>query len=190
MKRINVLSITSLCIIMLCVGLFITEQAFSLTIHRIIKESPKKVNLQKYNHIHLGWLDLRGNDWKKYQYEKKENWVAVINQVNLNGIGVYLKKRLSGKKVTGASSKADTKIKGDLYIKLNYVKIVPVRKGVDELHVNLTFINGKTKKTIYSASVAINSKGVFPRNWKGSTFDGRVDNEIYNLAKFIASKFE
>jgi hypothetical protein len=160
----------------------------------IVKENPSSPKLSGYKSIYVGWLDLREDDWKLYGYDSKNTWATEIKRSNINGLQVYLKSDLPGKTIIGASSKSEAYSgKGDLYLKFRYNKINQNYNGwgaLDELLVDVDFIDGKTGKILYTASIITTQAAAFPRNWKGTSFDGRLDNEIYNLSWGIAEKLK
>ncbi|MFH0977460.1 MAG: hypothetical protein V1874_16900 [Spirochaetota bacterium] len=160
----------------------------------IVKENPSSPKLSGYQSIYIGWLDLREDDWKLYGYDSKNTWATEIKRHNINGLQEYIKLELPGKTIIGSTAKSDAYLgKGDLFLKFKYNKINQNYNGwgaVDELLVDVDFIEGKTGKTLYTASIVTTQAAAFPRNWKGATFDGRVDNEIYNLSWGIAEKLK
>jgi len=160
----------------------------------VVKENPSSPKLGGYKSIYVGWLDMREDDWKLYGYASKNLWITEIKRHNINGLQEYLKGDLPGKTITGAKSKSD-QFPGtsDLYLKFNFNKINQNYNGwgaLDELLVDLEIIEGKTGKVLYKASIVTTQAAAFPRNWKGASFDGRLDNEIYNLSWGIAEKLK
>ena len=181
---------SSLFFILITTSLIIgCASAFSIT-----KENTSSPNLSGYKNIYVGWLDLREDDWKIYGYASKNLWMTEIKRNNVNGLQMYLKEYLPGKKIIGATSKSDVfSGQGDLYLRFTFNKINQNYNGWgrgDEFLVDVAFIDGKTGKELYNASIVTTQAAAFPRNWKGATFDGRLDNEIYNLSWGIAEKFK
>ncbi len=159
----------------------------------IVKENPSSPNLSGYKSIYVGWLDLNEDEWKNCGYASKDIWVAEIKKLNVDGLQLYLKTELPEKNIVGAASKKDLYSgKGDLVLKFKVVEL-DTRIGAfkdSSFSVNVDFIDGKSGKTLYTASITTSSFAPFPRNWKGNTFDGRIDNQIYNLAWGIAQKLK
>ena len=180
-----------LCSAILAAAFFLSGCASAFS---IVKENPASPKLNGYKSIYVGWLDLREDDWKVYEYDSKNTWATEIKRHNTKGLQEYIKAELPGKTIYGAASKSETYSgKGDLYLKFKFNKINQNYNGwgaVDEMLVDVDFIDGKSGKTLYAASIVTTQAAAFPRNWKGSTFDGRVDNEIYNLSWGVAEKLK
>jgi uncharacterized membrane protein (UPF0127 family) len=107
---------------------------------------------------------------------------------------VYLREALPGKKITGAASIAD-RYPGNadllLLFKLNdKIKYNVAMTMLCELPVDVTYIDGKTGKVLYTSTLMVTCAAPFPRNWKTNSFDGALDNEILNLANGIAAKIK
>ena len=161
----------------------------------IVKENPSSPKLSGYKTIYVGWLDLRENDWKLYGYASKDQWVTAIKTANISVLQEYLKQDLPGKTITGASSKSDTfSGNSDLYLKFAFNKINQNFNygwgGVDELLVDVEFIEGKTGKVVYTASIVTTQNAAFPRGHRGWTFEARLDIELYNLSWGLAEKLK
>ena len=79
--------------------------------------------------------------------------------------------------------------KGDLYIKFDVDRIDKnwngFSGGADDLYVDVTFIDVKTKEELYSSSINTTSMGMGPQGW---AFEGRLGFAIYNLSSFIYDK--
>ena len=156
-----------------------------------VSENPSSPNLSGNKSIYVGWLDLNEEEWQNCGYASKDIWVAEIKRHNVEGLQLYLKDELPEKTVFGVSSKTDTYSgKGDIFLKFKVVKLDTRTGAFKDSHfsVNVDFVDGKSGKTLYTTSIVTSSFAPFPRNWKGNTFDGRIDNQIYNLAWGIAQK--
>jgi hypothetical protein len=155
-----------------------------------VKENPSLPKLSGYKSIYVGWLDLNEEEWKNCGYASKNIWLAEIKKHNIKGLQEYIKLELPDKTVFGASSKTDTYTgKGDLFLKFKIIKLdtsTGAFKDTD-FSVDVNFIDGKSGNTLYTASIVTSSFAPFPRNWKGNTFEGRLDNQIYNLAWGISA---
>ncbi len=64
-----------------------------------------KAEFQKYKKVHVGWLDLGEQNWAKYGYPKKDEWVQEIKSQNINGLQKYVRDYYKGWTVTGAATK-------------------------------------------------------------------------------------
>ncbi len=162
--------------------------------YHVIKDTPATKPLSSYKQIYVGWLDLRPGDWQKYGFESEAIWAGQISQNNTLGIQAYMKENLGDRVLGGAQSKDEAPpTTGDLYIKLIFDRIDLNHNGwgaLDEMFLDVEFVDIASKETVYKASVTTNEAGSFPRNWKGGSFDGRLDNELYNLATLMAEKLQ
>ncbi len=117
----------------------------------------------------------------------------MIHNLNLKSLSGYLKDFLPGKTIVkpvqGSNAMPSA---GDLFIKFTYRNIErnfnAATGGFDYLDVVAEFYDIKTGKKLYTADLHCSSARAFPHNWKAQNFDGRLDNEIYNLAATIARK--
>jgi len=154
-------------------------------------EEPLNPVFKPYTQIHVSWIAYPEGDWQTYGYPTQAEWVGQIQAYNTQGIQKYLKDWMPQMTVTGDTAAGQAMPEtGELYIKLTYKALLAGGgpAGSDELQLDVEFIDLPTKQTVYKAAVAVNSLGVFPRNWGGSTFDGRLDNEVYNLANWIKDR--
>ncbi len=176
-----------LCVIVFAAVVFLADCASRFS---VLKEAPSLPKLSGYKSIYVGWLNLDENEWKTYGYGSKNVWASEIRRNNVEGLQVYLREELPGKALFGAQSKDETYGgKGDLFIKFKIINLEPTTGAFRDasLTVDVEFIDGKSGKSLYTASIVTASFAPFPRNWKGNSFDGRLDNEIFNLAWGIAA---
>lgn len=161
--------------------------------YNILKENPSSPNLSGMKTIYVGWLDLREGDSSAYGFERN-NWATEIGRHNIEGLQVYLRDALPGKKIIGATSKADMYPgNADLQLQFKLKEKIKYQVGFTiacELKVDVNFLDGKTGKVLYAASVMSTCAAPFPKNWKANSFDGALDNDIYNLAVGIAEKLK
>ncbi|HOO73531.1 MAG TPA: hypothetical protein PK926_17360 [Spirochaetota bacterium] len=154
----------------------------------VIRENPGRGKYRGGKTIYVGWLDIPEGMWRTLGYSSQRRWKTEIRGNN-SGIKQYLREQLPGRIIKGSASKPG---KGDLYIKLQYRGFVrnysQVTGGMDEMKIGVQIIDIRSGRTRYNALLRVKSGGTFPRNWKGSTLDGRLDNIMYNLAGFIAQK--
>ena len=162
--------------------------------YQVTKETPATKPMSSYKQIYVGWLDMRPADFQTYGFESEAIWTSEIARHNKEGILVYLKEHLGDRVLGGAQSKDEAfPTTGDLYIKLAFERIDQNYNGwgaMDEMFLEMEFVDVASKETVYKGSATVNQGGVFPRNWKGSSFDGRLDNELYNLAELLAEKLQ
>ena len=176
------------------VGFFIIASSIGCaTRFSVVKENPSSPKLSEYKSIYIGWLDLNEDNWKTYGYTSKNIWVSEVKKHNVNGLQEYFKADNPGKTIYGASSKTETYSgKGDLVLKLKLIKLGDALGWAkdDYLSVDVEFVDGKSGKSLYMASITMSSFAPFPRNWKANSFEGRLDNQLYNLSWGIADKLK
>ncbi len=155
----------------------------------IIKESKPSGDLNSYDIIHVGWLDLGEDRWKEYGYEDKDKntWVTMINHMNRKALPDYLKEAIPDKKISVADSKNAALPKEGLVVKFTDVKYVQRTStaakvmfgsfaGSDTLDLTVHYIDGKTQKELYTVEASIYSKSAFDA--AGWGFDGRISHQI------------
>jgi len=158
-----------------------------VTLVDVEREKPSTFKTRKVNSIYVGRFNIPGRLWKTFGYKSKARWLKEVRGNNA-GIKTYLREYMPDKKIRGARKKPS---RGDIYITFkyfNYVQTFP--HGCDEMKVGVEFINIRTGRSIYKAVLVIIGTAPFPRNWKGQTIEGRLDNMMYNLAGFIAKKLQ
>jgi hypothetical protein len=181
-----------ICTILLSILFFTIGYTDSL--YNVVKESPASVNLSGYNSIYVGWLDLGAN----YYGHKENEWIIEKRRNNVDGLQVYLKAALPEKKITGAISAVDKYLgNAELLLLFKLKDKIKYQSGMPpicELLVDVTYLDGKTGRILYTSSLVVTCNAAFfgmpPRNWKKGSFDGRLDNEIFNLANAIAEKIK
>lgn len=160
-----------------------------LSMYNVKAENPPMPNFKKYKNIHIGWLDLKAEDWKRHGYTEAEkaHWPALINLSNTN-LRNYIKELLTGKNITGDLTKSDGEnnpTSGDLYVKLI---LKSFDSGTDaKVNVIVQFIDIKTKNKLYQADLIAESavQGI-----KAYSFGGRLDGVIFSLADVISDKIK
>jgi len=179
------------------VGLFANIAACSY--YHIISDTPTKGDITSYDTINVGWIDLGADKWKLYGYEAKDkgNWLALIDQSNKQSMPEYLRQLLPNKKINVVTSKNQEPAKDGLVIKFSDVEYAQRTSsaarvmfghmgGSDTMDVTIHFIDGKTSKELKTLRVSIYSKS--GGGFSDMSFEGRVNNSIYNLAYFISKK--
>ncbi|MBN2078523.1 MAG: hypothetical protein JW838_06125 [Spirochaetes bacterium] len=161
--------------------------------YQVKQEYPKSPNLDRYEVIRVGWVDFPAGNWRAYGFRSQGEWAGVTNDLNRKSLNEYLAGALNDRDVIGPTTKSNAiPGRGDLFIKLGYKGIrrqYSAAGGFDYLTVRVEFYDIRRRRRVYGATVTLSSARSFPHNWKGAQFEGRLDNEIYNLAQFIASKF-
>jgi hypothetical protein len=165
--------------------------------YKIISTTPTKGDLTSYDTINVGWIDLGADKWKLYGYDanNKGNWLALIDQSNKQSMPEYLQRMLPNKKINVARSKNQEPAPNGLVIKFSDVEYAQRTSsaarvmfghmgGSDTMDVTIHFIDGKTSKELKNLRVSIYSKS--GGGFSDMTFEGRVNNSIYNLAYFMS----
>jgi hypothetical protein len=169
--------------------LFITNMAWSAN-WTVTGESPVTGDLKSYESINPGWIDLCEEKWQQYGYKNKDEWAAVINELNVKMLPKYLGKSISGKKITVVKAKAEQPAKVGLVIKFagaNYDQNNAV------INITVNFMDGKTGKLLYKAGVSVVSKVAWsPLTGfiNSQTMEAKLETGIKNLAQFIGEKIQ
>lgn len=156
--------------------------------YQIKSENPAKPALSAYKTVFVGWLDFNETKWEQYGFKSAKEWAGIIADININCLQDYVRSKLSGRKVTGARSKAGTVGKEDLHIafKLNKHEVGTGTNRLQNLYLIVKYIDTRKGKTVYTASVMVDSQGFGTGNF---TFEGQLNFAMKNLAQFIALKF-
>ncbi len=156
-------------------------------------EKPANTDLSVYTTIFISRLDFPADLWNTFGYPNRQEWVKVIDEVNKTALKSNMSEQAPGKKVV-APVKDFTNEPG-LFVKLTY-KGYRTKTGkayahdLDSLDVIVNMYDNKTKKELYSASLAVSSIGTYKRGWMMNSLEGRIDNQIFNLCGFIATKLK
>ncbi len=149
----------------------------------------------------MGWIDLGDDRWNVYGFEEKDsgNWIALINLLNKQSMPEYMKECNPKKKITVVRSETEEPKKQGLVIKFSEVEYAQRTSsaaqvmfgsmaGSDTLDITIHFIDGKTSKELQQVRVSLYSKS--GSGFADMSFEGRLNNSIYNLAYFISKRLE
>jgi hypothetical protein len=175
----------------LCLACFSTVMADSRFVD-VSGENPAAPDLSSYTTILVSRLDIPAGLWQDFGYQTKEEWLTVVDDINNQKLKLYMTERAPGKTIVApveGFSGQDA-----AFVKLAYRGF---RKHtgrafghkVDTLDVTVTIYDNKSKKQLYTANLGAQSAGMFKRGWMMNAFEGRIDNQIFNLCCFIAGKF-
>jgi hypothetical protein len=167
--------------------------------YTLINETPPAGDLKAYKTLSVGWLDLGDDKAKTYGFEGADaaKWPELINEINLKSFPQFLKDFLPGKTVHTVSSKTQEPQKDGLVItftEVNYVQQTSTGAqvmfgsfaGSDTLDLVIHFVDANTGRELATSKVSIGTKaGTGYSQW---SFEGRVTNGAYNLARYIAEK--
>lgn len=163
--------------------------------YKVKQEYPKSPSLSRYKVIKVGWIEYPAASWRAYGFKNQREWLGVVRDLNRKSLHDYLSGALMGKKVIGPTAASNAVPAGgaDLFVKLGFRGISRRYNmgagNADYMTVAVEFYDIRRRRKIYGGTVTVNSYRAFPHNWKATHFEGRLDNEVYNLARFIASKF-
>ena len=171
----------------------------------VINETPPAADLKAYKTLSVGWLDLGEDKAKEYGYDGTEaaSWSQLIKDFNLKSLPEYLKKFMPEKTIHTVSSKSEAPVSEGLIITFSEAFYrrsgdpphqieagrAPKYQERESLFVVVHFIDGKSGKELSTSKVSPT-----PARLDGSlgfdvwTFEGCIDNCIYNLARYIADK--
>lgn len=164
----------------------------------ILKETNPNRDLKDYKKIHIGWIDLGEDRWSMYGYKSKAEWTSIIAKVNISNFPSHVKSYLSDKSLFFSKRKAEKAPAAcDLIVKftdVNYVQKTNAAAkimfgsfaGSDTLKMTILFIDAKTKKILDQANISIDSEA--RTGYSSISFEGRINNTVYNAASFLADK--
>ena len=169
----------------LAVATVLMVGCFKPPVFKVSGETPQSPVLKPYSHLYVGWVALPEDDWKKYGFVTKEDWVAKIRIFNTTGLQAYIRDRLRDAQVSGPEAQEQgLPVEGDLYIKFTFHSLSGQNEPF-ELNLGVEFIDLATRETVYRTDVGVDSYGVRNRGVKQMYFYGQLDNAMYNLAYFI-----
>jgi hypothetical protein len=124
---------------------------------RYSKETP--VDMSGMKTIFLGWVDLPPEGWSLWGYGSREEWEAVIGDLNQGFQSSCKGQYLAGRTVTVAKNRNDENAAGnDLYIKFSDVSIDHDYYGI---RLSIHFIDPKTNTEIAS----VPSRLYYEKRW-------------------------
>lgn len=184
-------------------GLLLVVMAFVFagcgSYYTLINQTPPTGDMRSYSVLSIGWLDLGQDKAKAYGFEGKDegNWAALINQMNQKRLPEFLGQFVTGKTIQTAKSISEAPKKEGLIITFSDVIynqrtstgaqiLFGSYAGSDTLDLTIHFIDAKTGDELSKSQVSIASKaGTGYSQW---SFEGRLTNAIYNLARYISEK--
>jgi len=177
-------------VVLWAAGVFLSGCGAFFTVTR---EEPPHPAFKPYTQIHVGWVAFPEEDWQTHGFGTKQEWVGQIQAFNTTGLQAYVKEWMPDLQVSGDQAKDQgMPASGELYLKFDYrglVKHDSAMSGhLDELTLGVEFIELATRQPVYKAEVVITSRGFHSRGWKQHSFDGRLDNQMYNLANWIKER--
>ncbi len=169
--------------------------------YHVVSDSASAGDISSYDTINVGWIDLGENKWEQYGFEEKDkgNWLALIEQTNLQTMPEYMWQCMPKKKITVVMSKRHEPAGDGLVIKFSDVEYAQRTStaarvmfgplgGSDTMEVTIHYIDGKTSKELKSMRISVYSKS--GGGFTDTSFEGRVNNSIYNLAYFISKQLK
>jgi hypothetical protein len=166
-----------------------------------VRQSPIAGNLKAYPKMAVGWLDLGEQKYAAYGYteQDKGEWFTIVSDANLKSMPQYLKDDISNKPIVVARSKTEPLPSDGLVIifsDVNYNQktssaaqvMFGAMAGSDTMDVTVHFIDGPSGRELYSESISVTSKA--GAGYGSMGFGGRVNNAVYNLARYISEKVQ
>ncbi|MDD8027703.1 MAG: hypothetical protein PHI34_14475 [Acidobacteriota bacterium] len=167
--------------------------------YTLINETPPSANLGSFSTLSIGWLDFGEGRAKDYGFEGNEagKWVELINEINLKAFPKYVKEFLPGKTLLHVQSKAEPPKKEGLIIEFSEVNykqqtstgaqiMFGAWAGSDMLDLTVHFIDAKSGQELAVSKISLSAKA--GTGYSQYSFEGRFNNAVYNLAKFVAEK--
>jgi hypothetical protein len=158
----------------------------------VVKEQPIKADMSKYKVIHVGWIDYPVGSYRKFLYNSPGEWRREINHLNYEYLISYFKRQMSGKKFLGPTNTKAIPRGGDLFIKFDYLSYESSFSGMggaDQLNIRVEMFDIKRGRKVYSGLLRAPSYEPGPGDWSVYGINGRLEMEIRNLVKYIASRF-
>ena len=167
--------------------------------YTLVNETPPLGNLKAFNTLSIGWLDLGDDKAKTYGFEGAEasKWPDLINEINLKAFPGFLKDFMPGKTIHTVASKSQAPQKDGLIVtftEVNYAQQTSTGAqvmfgsfaGSDTLDLVIHFADANTGQEMLTSKVSLSTKaGTGYSQW---SFEGRVTNGAYNLARYISEK--
>lgn len=153
------------------------------TYYKIKSKSKPTVDLNKYEKIYLGYLDLGEDRWATYGYATEKEWLDIIRRVNKSALPSYFREVFEEKTIVMAKKPGEAPPKDCLIINFQNANFL---YSDDQLFVTIDFIDGATSRNLATYSAYIKA-------WRGGgwvvwSFESRVVNSIRNLAYFVKER--
>ncbi len=135
---------------------------------------------QKFNRIYVGWMHLGENNWKRYGYGTRGEWIDDIRSENIDSLQSYTRGYMKGWNVIGADSRTSP-IPWDpntLVILFSDVSL-----NGNQLRCKMSFYDGGTRRLLYHryeqpSPISYNPYG----GWSNASFTGQLSNSMYGIA--------
>lgn len=144
-------------------------------------KTTKNHQLQKYQAIYLGWLDLHEKDWILHGYGNQEYYTLFIARLNAIFQADCKRNWLAGKTVTGAQDMTNKgRPSAGLYILFEDVDVEYDRYY---LHVTLHFIDIETGQTL----LTLRNQSFYGNNWGFEGYLTYATKEIGHLLQTMTN---
>lgn len=167
--------------------------------YTVVKQTAPSQELRSYKQVSVGWLDLGEERYKNYGYDEKNKnqWIGLVRDVNTNAMPRFLKELMPAKTVKTVKSKGELPPYQGLVVLFSDARynqqtssaaqiMFGRMAGSDTMDVTVRFIDGATKKEIYSSTINVSSAAGMDMG--SMAFEGRLNNTIYNLSYYIYEK--
>ncbi|MBN2078210.1 MAG: hypothetical protein JW838_04550 [Spirochaetes bacterium] len=166
--------------------------------YTIADETNPVPSMKHYKSIFIGWMPISEDGWEEYGYDNRDQWTTTISVMNRENLPHYAKEVFRRYTIHTATSRNSLPpADAELYVRFDRVKFIKYTStalqvfqtlgsiseaGNDLLDSQITIIDMKTKKPIYTTHVGVNSQG---SGYSDMSFEGRVGNSIYNTLLFL-----
>ncbi|GEM_PF-6221782 len=169
--------------------------------YTLIQETPPSAALNSFATLSFGWIDFGEDKAKLYGFEGQETgkWMELIKEVNQKAFPQYLKELLPGKTVLGAASKSEPPKKEGLIVVFSDISynqrtssaaqiMFGASAGSDSLDATVHFIDAASGQELAVSKISLTTQA--GTAYSQYTFEGRFNNAVYNLARFISEKVQ
>jgi hypothetical protein len=150
--------------------------------YKILNSNPQKPQLQNYKNLHISWLPIKEEDWKTWEYNSKDEWLHIINNINITQLQQFVNDYLPNKNITGAKFKEDKLIPPQTDLIIRFISFEISEFGNVGL-LDVEFFDTKVKQIVYKTSSEIYSKDT----WGG--FESNLTNLMYYIGNFLDYQF-
>lgn len=150
--------------------LFILFSVFCSCANRVVRQ---EFNSNK--NIYVGWLDLKPNDFRKWGYPTKEEWIKDISDLNITGLQKFVQQYLKDFCVTGAKSNIDKQPTTGYIIQFSNTSIDQNNSIVVDVIIK-DAMSGKILKRFAAYGTS------FSMSFSMYSFTGRLNNSCYAIA--------
>ncbi len=184
-----------------CAGMS-DQRKVSLTNMWFIKHLGNNRALTEYRNIHIGWVDLKADDWQTHGYSSQAEWVAKISEFNNHWLQQYTREQLQNDKTLTFASAPQTPVPPGADLSVSFEVIAYLRKyspppyppfekkkpymRTDQLLTVVTMTDVKKRSPVYKAKVRFVAEDI-SQGWGFAeyNFENRVGGMMKNIARYL-----